>query len=539
MIVLSAHTKISKFWKEWNYASWLFSALLFFELLLLGAILISRPDNHAWIGTGVFNTGDIPVYLSYINQSKHSWLLYNLFDHGSQLPRFDGFWSLGGKLTLLGLSSIWTHEVLRWLGTLVLALAVWATAKAVSRDLKQACVTAWLILSGLSTGWLYSVWMGLTKNWTPTSTDSPDLATELAIAPVLTGGAHIILSLALQLLITRWIWEALDQTNKKSLIWASMGLFFTAFFHPYYIPLYGLISLISLAIKLYKKFNPKILVATGLLIGSTLPGAGYFIWLAVRNSSFRTHHLQINQLPLDAWYFWIITLWPFALAVIWLYTKPWLWQEYIQTRKLSWVFIWLTASVICMISPLPWTRKYTQGLLPALVIMTLPFWLFLYQKICAKKIILPLKAALIIYLAFPYIHLLQTQISMTRDADLSKYFYVSKDLRTAWTYIADVTEKDEIIISTDAWVNYLIPAFTGRYVWAGHHHESPDFNRKLSEFNSWLQTRDALAFNQFLNSRHITKIISTNNSSSLFVESLADHGWQKIFTQNHINIWSK
>ncbi len=513
--------------------------MLSFELILTGAILINQPDGYSWIGTGVFNTGDIPVYLSYINQAKHSWLVYNLFDQGSYLPRFDGFWSLGGKLTLLGLSAIWTHEILRWLGTLILALAVWATAKATSPGLKQARITAWLTLSGLSTGWLYSVWMGLTKGWTPGSVDSPDLATELAIAPILTGGAHGLLSIALQLLVTRWIWEILVLDNKKRLIPAAIALFYVAFFHPYFIPLYAVICLIGLLIKINKKFSFKTLIVAGSLIGSTIPGAGYFMWLAWYNPSFKNHHLQINQLPLDAWYLWIITLWPFALALAWLYSKRSLWLEYINVHKLNWVIIWLIAAIICMLLPLPWTRKYTQGLLPALILITLPAWLIIYEKINLKKIILPLKAAIIIYLAFPYIHLIQTQIQMTRDPYLAHYFYVSNDLKAAWKYLDNQPERNEIIITTDAWINYLSPAFTGRYVWVGHHHESPDFDRKLSDFNTWLNTSDTLVFNQFIESRRITKIISTNESSSSFVESMADDGWRKIFTQNHINIWSK
>lgn len=440
---------------------------------------------------------------------------------------------------MFGLSPIWTHEILRWLATLVLAFALWATAKAIIPNSKQARLASWLMLSGLSTGWLYSVWMGLTNNWAPTSIDSPDLATELAIAPILTGGAHIILSIALQLLITRWIWEALDQANKKSLILAGLGLFYTAFFHPYYIPLFGLICLINLATKIHKKFDLKVLVTTGLLIGSSLPGAGYFIWLAVRNPSFRTHHLQINQLPLDPWYFWIITLWPFALSGLWLYLKRSSRSEYTVTYETKWVTIWLISALICMILPLPWTRKYTQGLLPALVIVTLPFWFYVYKKLTAQKIILPLKVALIIYLAFPYIHLLQTQVYMTRDQDLSRYFYVSKDLQTTWTHVTDVTEKDEIIISTDAWVNYLIPAYTGRYVWVGHHHESPDFDKKILDFKSWLSSSNESEFNDFLKLNRITKIISTDKRHALRMRNMLDDEWRNIFSQNQINIWSR
>jgi len=536
--VLTAQAKIIKIWHEWNFALCLFFVLLLFELILTGLILINQPHGYSWIGTGVFNTGDIPVYLSYINQTKHSWLVYNLFDHDSYLPRFDGFWSLGGKLTLLGLSAVWTHEILRWLGTLILALAVWATAKTSSPDLKRARVTSWLMLSGLSTGWLYSVWMGLTESWTPGSVDSPDLATELAIAPILTGGAHGLLSIALQLLITRWIWEILVLDNKKKLIPTAFAILYIAFFHPYFIPVYALIALISLSIAINKKIDFNKFISAGLLIGSAIPGAGYFMWLAWHNPSFKNHHLQINQLPLDAWYFWVITLWPFALALAWLYSKRSLWLEYINVHKLNWVIIWLISAIICMLLPLPWTRKYTQGLLPVLILVTLPCWLFIYDKIKAQKIIFPLKAALIIFLAFPYIHLIQTQIHLTRDPFFARYFYVSNDLKAAWKYLENRSTKNTMIITTDGWINYLTPAFTGQYVWLGHHHESPDFDRKLSDFNTWLNVSDAKIFNNFLNDRSISIIISTNASRSSFVTDLADEKWQRIFTQNDINVWS-
>lgn len=521
------------FLKKWWFGLLLAACLIVFEILTAAIPILGIPTGYRWLGTGIFNTGDMAVYLNYLAQAKHSFLITNLFNNLPQISRFDLFWSTGGLLVRAGLPPLWTHEILRWVCTVILGLAIYATAKAVTQTERQTRVTSFLVVSGLSMGWLYDFWMGITDKWTHHSPATADLASEFAVAPTLLGGAHMILSLALQILIVRWIWEAIFSFNKKSLLYACLAILALSAFHPYFIPLFGIIALIAFfsSLKLHKWKIP--LLYTFLINLSLLPSALYYFWIMINDQGFRVHQTQINSLPLDTWYFWIIMLLPFIFAFSWMvYRRQW--------NSAKWVIIWIMAAIICMLLPFPWTRKYTQGLLPALVLLTLPFWLMLADKISSKKIILPLKACLIILIAFPYIHLFQTQIFMVTDSYWSKNFYRSTDVFNAWVYIQRAPKSDDLLLATDLWSNCWTPAYTIQKVWVGHEHETVDFKSRITPYFAWIKTNDATKFRDYLDTTPVTKVMAADVNQVERLKTLMDkNAWEEVYKSAGAAVWQR
>jgi len=525
--------------REWRFAFVLGCLMIAFEIAITALIINGTPDGYRWLGATIFNTGDVPVYLNYLAQAKDSFLLYNLYNNLPQIPRFDLFWSLGGILVRLGLTPLWAHEILRWICTMVLALAVYATARAMTRNGRQARIASLLMVSGLSTGWLYDLWMGLNKQWTPTSLATADLASEFAIAPVLLGGAHMIISIALQLLAARWIWEVISQDRKTRLWPVSLILFALSLFHPYFIPLFGLIALLAFGLSL--KTDPWTKSAWSFLCISVsmLPGAAYYLWLVLNDSAFRVHHLQDNRLPLDPWYFWLIMLLPFVLAVIFFIERK-IPEAYYPEKRPTWIWVWLASAVICMLLPFPWMRKYTQALLPALVMLTLPFWLMLADRLWTKRVIWPLKICLLLLLAFPFLHLLQSQAFMVVDPYWQRNFYRPESLFHAWDYIRRNPLPDSLTITTDLWSSHWTPTYTLRRTWIGHLHETPDFAGRIGPYREWSQTQDQAIFRSYLTSTPVTHVIATTAADAERVARLMDRqSWMPVLEEAGAAVWQR
>ena len=512
------------FLKKWRFAFLLAFAMLTFEYLTIFGILALTPNNHTWLGATISNSSDTGVYINYINQASTSPLLKNFFAGPDHITRFDSFWILGGELVKLGLSPIQAHEILRILTTIFLAFAIYITAKSVTNTEKHAHITSWLILAGTSTGWLYSVYMSITNSWIFGSPVPADLSNEFALAPILLGGAHMILSPALLMLNARWIWQILTGAKSNRIIpWIFIA--YHVSFHPYYIPIYGIITLIAL----FYNWKSKPFFNFLILNSAMLPSAIYYFYLIIKDPKLREHHLVTNTLPLDPIWMWLIMLLPIIIACIWI-----LWNKSkLLFNDKNWVWAWLVAAIVCMILPLPWNRKFTEALLPLLVILTLPFWLHIYDNL-KPKVDFILKIALVVLLFFPFLHLMQSQLALATDPAWNKYFYATNQTIDAWNILKN-EPSNSLIISTDLYTCLWTPAHTNKYVWIGHNHETPDFLNRFSSYNDWRKTTSTTIFSDFLERNQITHVLAHDKKYL----DLFDDDWQLIFQEGDISVWKK
>lgn len=532
---------LKAWWRKWWFGFALAGALLGFEIVCLIIFVGLTPQGSQWLGDLGFNASDYAVYLNYLLQAKSHFLINNLYDNLAQVPRFDVFWSTAGLLVKAGLTPIVTHEILRWSMTIILALVIYATAKTLVSNERRARLTSLLMVSGLSLGWIYATWRDLGGPEFPSSGPTPpDMVTEFGTAPVLLGGAHMILSIALELLLMRWIYELICLGKGRRLLPLIIVTLFFTWLHPYFIPLLGCQMLICLAVAFNQNKQSKTILYFLAGCAALIPAAGYYVWLAVLNPAFRNHHLIANQLPLGSLWVWLLVLMP----LIWAAGRM-LWRkvprEFYWPQNPIWVWFWIASAVICLLLPFPWQRKYTQGLLIAGVILTLPYWLMVSESILSKWRT-SLKHLLYIFLfiffiSANYIYLFQTQWTALRT-DFSYHFYQNDSLFAAWNSLK--SNAKDLIISDDPWINLWTPAQTGQHVWIGHAHETPDYFKRLEQFNDWLKTDKADGFNRFLNENQINVIIATTLANQSRFERLIDHQkWQKTFEQSQISVWAK
>ncbi|MFA6100189.1 MAG: hypothetical protein WC750_04965 [Patescibacteria group bacterium] len=545
-------------WHKWWFGFVLSSLLISYQLASLITFISSTPKGFRWLGHLAFNMTDYPVYLNYLLQGKTHFLISNLYNNFSQIPRFDIFWSLGGLLVRAGLSPVMTHEILRWFCTVALALAVYATAKSLVTSERWARLASLFMLSGLSLGWIYSAWRDLGgpefKSAGPTP---PDLVTEFGVAPVLIGGAHMILSLALELLSVRWIYELICLKKKNRLVPLILVSLFFTWLHPYFIPLLGCQALICLVVAYRKKDKTKSLPYFLVVGASFIPAAGYYVYLALMDSAFKDHFLISNQLRLGSGWTWLLALLPLLWAAGRLLMRK-VPSELFQTKFPAWALFWIISALICLALPFPWQRKYTQGLLMAGVILTLPYWLMVSESILSKwrtgikRLFylspphLIIKAAgsafgvifFIFFICAPYLYLFQIQLTTLRP-DFIYSFYESNSLFSAWNFL-ESNQNNHMVITDNLWINLWTPAKTGLHVWIGHAHETPDYWARFEQYSEWLKTDQVDGFNRFLNENQINVIIATTLANQSRFERLIDHqSWQKTFEQSQITVWSK
>ena len=522
---------------RWRFPLLIATLLIAFELATVGAIAFGAPAGYSWLGATVSNPSDVAVYLNYLAQGKNGFLLANLYDNGPRFLQFDLFWSLGGFLVRAGMTPILSHEILRWVCTIILAFALVATARAVTQNEKQAKLATLFMVSGMSTGWLYVIFKGLTHTWTLTAGVPADLVTEFAVAPVLLGGAHMILSFSLQFLAVRWIWESLhdDQRQPRAVCAVLLAL---SLFHPYFIPLFGLISIASLLLPLRQVGlkTTKRFIRFFIINAAMLPGLIYYAYLLLHNSHFRAHYSFVNILPLDPPSSWLVLLLPIIVAAIYLLRRK-IPKDFFWRVQPDWIIAWLVAAFICILLPFPWKRKYTQALLPALVMLTLPFWLFVTDKV-QKSLSRSIRWLIVLSLLFPFMMLFRTQTLTTYIPRYFSYFFAPQSQFRAWQVIKNLPDKGSVLATTAA-VNIWTPAYALRTVWIGHNHETPDYKERLEKFNAWESTSDPIQFNNFLSNQNITTVLAVTATDTQRCLSFLKTPWQNIFTENNMSVWTK
>lgn len=525
-------------WKNWCFGLFLGGLMIAFQLTAMLIMLIKTPPGMIWMGNLVLNAVDYPVYLNYLEQGAHSLWLTNLYNNFPQVLRFDAFWSLGGFLVRLGLSAIQAHEILRWLGTMVLGLVVYGTAKHVTTDEHRARVSSLIILNGMSLGWLHAIIANLSTGKMLISIP-PDVSSELSIAPLLTGGAHAILSLSLQLLLIRWVWLIVARDQKKYLYPAVPLAAFFAAFHPYFIPLMSLVALIALTLQIKKSRLAQRAVSAGIILSSMLPAGLYFLWLAGQDKNFSHHFLVVNQLNLHRPTFWLFSLLPILIAGYFLYWSKKISLDQYRTINLQWVWIWIAAALICLSLPFPWSAKYSQGLMPAFSLLTLPFWLWLYDKYLAGHSLGSMRLMLaVLYLSAPFLYVMFMHVQVS-NSEVRPLFYQPKNVIQGLEIIKKQTDPDAVVLVDDLDLALWIPAKTLRRVWLGHEHETPDYPERAKQMASWRTTSDTQAFNDFLDKNNISILISNQPTDTNRYSALLKDNWSEIYKNNDLTAWQR
>lgn len=527
--------KVMDFLKEWRVAIVLAAAFIAFQVLILQVDLAQLPNGTIWLGAHSVNTSDMAVYLGYLAQGKNSFLISNLFNDHPQIPRFDAFWSIAGLLVRAGMAPVVAHEALRYLCGIILAFSVYAAAKAMTKNRKDAVRTTFFLAVGMAAGWINGIWLGIVTAPDPARAMSPDLETEFGLVPMLLGGAHMILSLALQLAFARWAWDGINHKNwRKTLLACLTVAYFTAF-HPYFISWAGLFVVIAMLWRVKREEllpRAKHFLA---ICAAMLPSAAYYIYLLADDTAFREHHTLANKLPLEHPLIWAVALSPIAIAGIWQWFKRNK-HEGSRLNDVSWIWAWLASAVVCMLLPFPWTAKYTQGLLLVLTALTLPAWLAAADW--AAKRVFWLRWMLIGLCLLPILYLFKQEMTVNASMKWNGNFYQYVSTMRAVRYLGQNSPPDAITVAPNTLIDLWTPAYAARHAWIGHPHETPDYQDRLAEFKKWATSTNSGDFLSFLDAKSISYVILPKDPNSDYVKFF-DVTWRRIFEQEGAQVWER
>lgn len=496
------------------------------EMLLALLMWHSAPPGTRWLGDTMQNSSDAAVYLSYLRQGADGHvLLKNLYAVEPHALRFDAVWSTLGQAARI-FPPIVVQEGARAVFTLLLAFAVFFVARSLTESHRDARLATLLAFGGVGAGWLYSIWLGANGLWSPQSYAAPDVVTEFSIAPVLLGGVHMILSLALLVTALRFGWKIGQAKQTKHLRIAASCIAFLFLFHPYFAPLIAIFFCVSLLLNRKRLHLSALQMHAALLAASIVPAAIIYVPL-LQDPVFRTHHLETNMLPLAPWPAMLATFLPFIAAFVWRFRR----RVRIQENE-QWLFAWILAVAVCLLLPFPWKRKLTEGLGVALVLLTLPAWFAIrgwIQKGRVRIVSLLTGGALLLAACFTPLHLFVSHLRWIERSSEQHWFYQPNDVFSAWSFLHAHTPPTSVVTSDDAWVNLWIPSYAGRTTWVAHDHETPDYAKKLSDWKRLMTTDDPIEARGILATNNITHLLLTTPLSLERFKRLLGDTWTTAF----------
>lgn len=512
---------------------WIILSCTIFLLAALAILsVLAAPPGYQWLGDGIHNSSDVAVYLSYLRQgADHHFLLSDLYAVEPHAPRFDLVWSTLGAVARSGINLIVLHELARLCFAAILLITLWkATTDYTHRD-EDTRLALLLLLGGVGTGWLYSIWLGMHGAWTPTTYAAPDIVTEFAIGPILLGGAHAALSLALLLTAIRGIWNGVTMLHKKHAAFGALAGTALLSFHPYFAPLLAGIGILAWIRSPHRR--RAFVLLTGIGFFYLLP-VGYYAWL-LRDPVFGPHHLSANILPLAPLSVWTVTLAPFLLAGVWM------WRTRTFSRSFSWPHAWLIILLVLLIAlPVPWKRKLTEGALVPIIILTMPAWFALrdWARTSPSTVLRSLMSGLLLFCAFlgPF-HLVTSHLVWIASPLHREVFFRPDAVFAAAKFIRATSSDDAILLADVPWTNTWLPALTGRRVWIGHDHETPNFSHKRALYHELLETTDAERARDILKDAHITHLILTDDAQTQRLVPMLGATWTRVFSEGTVSIW--
>ncbi len=403
---------------------------------------------------------------------------------------------------------------------------------------RDTALATFLCLGGIGTGWIYTVWLELHHAWTPGTYAAPDLVTEFALGPTLFGGAHGIFAVSLLILCLHTLWHGLQKMDRAQLLLGGLEAAALFSFHPYSVPVVILFCFFAL---LLHWPSVRIAFRTNLI---TIGGAGilmsipcfYYVWL-VMDPIFGRHHLADNILPIQQLPIWLVTLFPFFLATLWMWKKKQL------PQKIEWTSLWLISAVVLTATlPVPWKRKLLEGLLVPLVLLTLPAWLTIaaWVRRIQPQFIRFIIGSLLLFAAwFGPIQVYLSQLTLIQRPDFQQYFYRPIELFQATDWISTYLPTSTVLLSDDRWINIWLPALTGRRVWLGHNHETPRYAAKLQQYDSLFSSRDPKTAQTVLNDMGIDILLTTSPSSTENMAVLLQPAWKDMYHNRLMTVWGR
>jgi hypothetical protein len=472
--------------KEWKFVGLLSLIIIIVTFLPNLVGLITTPKDSIFLGVQTINSGDTPVYYSWIEQAKEGHLLFiNLYTAEDQARYiFDPFWlGVGLFAKAFSFSSFAAYQLVRvFLIPVFLGLAYIFISYFFKEEIKRKiCFVFLSFASGVGGFVSLGTEFGFYNFWPP-SMDT--WVSEAITFFTLYHSPHFLASLTLTILIFLLILLAFEKQKIIYSFFAGLTALIFFQFHPYYVPtIFGVIGVFIVVQSLRSsKIRWDLIKHYLILILISTPAIFYHLW-TLNNFWSRQMHAMQNNLITPPFYNLILTYG--FLFVLSLFGVIFL----LKTRGDKNVFLLSWWGIQWFLPYLPflnYQRKMIEGFHVVIVIIAV-FGLFYLKDILERKNffrIYFLENKIILVSLFIFLFTFSNYYILMRDLDFylchNPAAFLNKEKEAAMIWLKENTPQDSIIFSTYNNGN-LIPAFAVRTVYLGHWGMTASVGDKLEQ----------------------------------------------------------
>lgn len=478
--------------KEWRFVGAMSVGLIVLTGLPYFIAFLSTPPGFTYDGLYSLTPGDNPVYYSYINQIKNGEIfLKDLFTSESQVGLFNIAWFLAGSLAkIFNLSPIFTFHFFR---LLLIPIFLFISYLFISLFFDKANwrKTSLIFLSfsaGIGAYFIAPLSLFDFSNkpgyWTPNDIWIPESITFLSLYKT----PHYILSLILMMSIFLLMILAFAKIRLHYSIIAGFLALIYFNFHPFYIPMiFGSLGLylLFLCFKAHKIIWSQVSYYLIFIIVSS-PSIFYHFWSLINSPVLRQRAFQNVTLAPPFIFIFI------GYGFLWLlggFGLFWLIKNKRLNDYFTFLILWLSFSIILIVSPVQFQSRYTQGLHFPLVIFTVlglyGFKEIAVDKLYFKKYNLLLSNKFLLAVVFFFAFGFSNFFNLFRDiyyftvkpSEVVNYFYLPNELVEAMNWLSLKPASQTVLASINN--SLFIPGFSGQSVFAAHGIETIYFRSKL------------------------------------------------------------
>ncbi|EKD49166.1 MAG: hypothetical protein ACD_63C00248G0001 [uncultured bacterium] len=463
--------------------------------------LLTTPDHFIYTPNYNRATGDTYVYLSMIEETRQGNVTFhNLFTSEDHKPVLvNPFWlSVGFWSRTLSINPLFLIQAAKIiLIPFTLSLIYITTSIFIKK--RSTRMLSLLMTLGVS-GFGYAYYRFFKPDIIPNvftikfySTPTDIWLSEAYAMHSFYSSPHFQASICFLLLVFIFFMLGVEAANKKYIIISGILGLVLAFFHPYEIIYIYFIFAAFIFIKfLSSKKNffeaaKKYVSFFAIMFGISIPGLLYLVYTFLSEPALSSWAFQ-SQTTSPKFELYLlgfgITIPLAALGIIFSLKK-------LDNAKIF-LFTWLILTFPLLYIPLPFNRRFAEGIFIPLGILSSIGVYKIYQLIVKNKSKTIKYATIVIFAVILCASLLPTQIyNFYAFIELQRIykmtpFYLEKTYDESFKWIKANSTSNDIVISGHT-EGFLIPAFTARRVYVGHSLQTANFETKKNNMENFFK----------------------------------------------------
>jgi len=436
-------------------------------------------------GSPLVNEGDYFVYLSYIEQGRHSIFIKNMYDYqADKAVIFNPLWFVVGQVAKIT-NNVVSYHLFRIIFTLSFITILWWWLKKIFDTYKKQLLALSIVLFGNGLGVLF---LSIYPNHgiSPVNLWVSEANTFLNLYQ----GPLFSLSQTLMLLVFALFIGSLQKNDNRLRLFYFLSSVLLFILHPYELVSVNIILSIWAAVEYKKCRDKKILKNLAwLYLASIISGLYYLKLFQDPSMSHYREQNIVNSGNILEYVFGFGGLMLLSLYGAY-YTYK---NKLLKNPYLKLMFIWSLAGWIMVYLPFGFNRRLSNGWHIAIAVMASVALIYFYQK---KSALIKggFVALIIIILGFDTLYHVMLYTDNIYNNSRNSRVYFSSD-RIAIYKIIELSKKDEPVILTRGEEGNRLPAWVNAKVYMGHDIQTWQAADKNQEtINVWTSRQDISAW---------------------------------------------